>query len=113
MKPTKEKLEYYLRKHGREAAMLFYGKTDRTIRRWMVEYGLTHFDGKGAGKLSFALAKRMRALYASDQYTQSELAEMFEVTQSMVCRIVNNEAYRSDVTFGGSATYLATPLASK
>ena len=71
----------------------------------MVECGLTHFDGKGAGKLNFTMAKRIRALYASDLHTQNELADMFQVSQSMICRIVNNQAYKSDVTFGGSAIY--------
>jgi transposase len=103
MKPNKEQLSETLRKQGRQGAALLYGKSPRTIRRWMQEYDLTRFDGKGAGKLDYAAAKRIRALYADEKCTQKELADMFDISQSMVCRIVNNQAYSSDVTFGGSA----------
>lgn len=103
MKPTKSELFNFLEDHSREEASKFYNITSRTLRRWLQGYGLSRFDNRGAGKLDAIAAKKIRALYASDRFTQQRLAEIFSVSQPMIGRIVNNEAYQSDVCLGGSA----------
>jgi predicted XRE-type DNA-binding protein len=42
-----------------------------------------------APKLSHNNAAQIRQLYASGQYSQYEIAEMFDVRQSMISRVVN------------------------
>lgn len=50
-------------------------------------------EGWGRWKLNKHLARRIRQLYDTDNYTQARLAEMFGVTQGMIGRIINNKAY--------------------
>lgn len=47
----------------------------------------------GAGKLSKPIADEIRELYASDLYTQIDLAEKYNVTQVTIGRIINNRIY--------------------
>ena len=47
----------------------------------------------------------IRSLYARDEYTQQELAKQFELSQSTICKIVNNYIHKSvtNVILGGNA----------
>lgn len=56
----------------------------------------------GRYKLTLEDARKIRRLYATDQYTQQRLAEMFKVSQVMIGRIINNKAHVDHaVGFGG------------
>jgi hypothetical protein len=62
--------------------------------------------GYGASKLSMEKAVKIRSLYATGEYSQQKIGDMFGVSQAAIGRVVNNVTYKqADVTFGGSATY--------
>jgi predicted XRE-type DNA-binding protein len=48
---------------------------------------------------------QIRKLYATDEYTQEQLAERFEVSQSTICKIVNHYIHKKqvDVAMTGEA----------
>lgn len=48
---------------------------------------------------------KIRSLYAKGKNTQQELAKKFGVSQSTICKIVNNYIHKSDtnVVMGGAA----------
>ena len=108
MKPTKTDLQPY--QNELHAAAVQFRVSTRTIRRWMAEVGLYNpRSGFGPGKLSANKAAEIRYLYRTDQFTQVELAERFQVTQAMICRIVNNLAYPIDLMIAGAAEYKKRP----
>lgn len=50
------------------------------------------YTGVGNQKLKYHQAELIRSLY-SQGYKQKDLAELFEVSQSLICRIVNNQIW--------------------
>lgn len=48
----------------------------------------------GPKRLSEVQVVEIRTLYASDRYTQKQLGELFKVSQSLICKIVNNLAHK-------------------
>ena len=91
--------------HLSEAAKRF-DVSERTIRRWLDEFGLYHpKKGWGRGKLNQDQVCEIRELYQQEKCTQAQLAEMFNVTQAMICRIVNNVSHRTALRLSGSAEY--------
>lgn len=48
----------------------------------------------GRKRLTEVQACEIRTLYATEQYTQKQLAEIYEVSQSLICKIVNNLAHK-------------------
>mgnify|MGYP002624854821 CR=1 FL=1 len=91
--------------HLEEAAKNF-GVSQRTIRRWLTEVGLYNpRKGWGRGKLARTQVQKIRDLYRQEKQTQAEMAEMFDVSQAMICRIVNNLSHRTTVRLGGEASY--------
>lgn len=48
----------------------------------------------GPKRLTDEQVVEIRILYSTEEYTQKQLAEMFKVSQSLVCKIVNNLAHR-------------------
>lgn len=48
---------------------------------------------------------RIRELYATDEYTQEQLAEEFGVSQSTICKIINHYIHKKavDVSMTGKA----------
>jgi len=100
--PPKEDLKVFA--NDLQKAAETYGKSERTIRRWLEKYNLYKPKKNfGARKLNIKKARKIRALYDTDQYTQKALGKMFGVTQSMIGRIVNNLAYKINFRFGGEA----------
>jgi hypothetical protein len=53
------------------------------------QHGDAHGMRINAPKLSRDKAEQIRQLYASGRYSQYEIAEMFDVRQSMISRVVN------------------------
>jgi response regulator of citrate/malate metabolism len=48
---------------------------------------------------------QIRELYNSDKHTQQELAAMFNLSQSTICKIINNYIHRdTSILMGGEAS---------
>lgn len=92
IKPDKTHLKKLCKTLTNQAVAQQLGCNVTTINRWKREYRIINVKCK-KGKLSRAIAKRIRQLYDTDNYTQSRLAEMFGVTQGMIGKIINNKAY--------------------
>ena len=77
--------------------------TERTARRWLEKHELykpkVNFR---PNKLNLQKANEIRNLYKLG-WTQQKLAERFNVTQAMICRIINNIAYHQQLRFAGNA----------
>lgn len=48
----------------------------------------------GPKRLAKEQAWQIRTFYDSGLYTQTQLAEMFKVSQSLICKIVNNQVHK-------------------
>lgn len=48
---------------------------------------------------------QIRELYNADEHTQQQLANLFEISQSTICKIVNNYIHKdnTDLTLSGEA----------
>lgn len=57
----------------------------------------------GPKRLGIEEATKIRILYNTGLHTQKMIAEMFEVSQSLVCKIVNNQVHKADSKIGGQA----------
>ena len=98
MKPPKKDLLPFAA-NLKEAAKRF-NKSERTVRRWLEEYEL-YCPRKNfrPGKLR-EHTKEIRALDATGKYTQMELADMFDVTQAAIGRVLNNIYYKTIMITG-------------
>lgn len=66
---------------------------DRRLRKW----GLTK-AGWGSGKMK-RKSRHVRLLYATENYTQEELAQMFGVRRETINQIINEKTY-PEANFG-------------
>lgn len=68
-------------------------------------------EGWFPGKLNFTKAREIRCKYMSGLYQQRELAEIYEVSLSTICKVVNNKIYPEPIfSLGGGAEYkIITP----
>lgn len=106
MKKIPDRLELIPYQNHLEEAAKHFDVSQRTIRRWLAKVGLYNpKKGWGRGKLGHSQAQEIRDLYRQEKYTQAELAEMFDVSQGMICRIVNNLNYRTSLRLTGEASY--------
>lgn len=107
--PASEELAAALAAGTQDQAAEAFGCSVRTVRRWVRTFGLGRRrrdrGPRRVPKLDSERAKVIRTLYATEDYTQAQLAAMFGVSQSMIARVVNNKAYpEADLgTFSGSA----------
>jgi len=46
---------------------------------------------------------QIRSLYAGGKWTQHKLAKRFKLSQSTICKIINNYIHRDDVVLTGKA----------
>lgn len=46
---------------------------------------------------------KIRSLYAGGEWTQQKLAKRFKLSQSTICKIINNYIHRDDVVLTGKA----------
>jgi len=107
--PASEELAAALASGTQDQAADAFGCSVRTVRRWVRTLGLgrrrAERKTRRVPKLDSERAKVIRTLYGTEEYTQTQLAAMFGVSQSMIARVVNNKAYREESlgTFSGSA----------
>jgi len=74
----------------------------RTLNRVLKANGLTNF---GLDRLESLQVGEIRTLYQTKEYTQTELADKYQVSQSLISKIVNNSIHRNITSFviGGEA----------
>jgi DNA-binding transcriptional regulator LsrR (DeoR family) len=98
----KEDLIDFLRDHTQKEAATHFEVSLRTIERRVRKYNL---ERKGANKLSMDKANEIRNLYYNEDYTQIELANVFNVSQGTINKIVNHLSYREPAmgSFKGDA----------
>lgn len=60
---------------------------------------------RGPKNLTSDTIKEIRCLYSKGDYTQKKLADLFEISQSTVCKIINNEIHKqsSEIKISGEA----------
>ena len=98
MKPTKEELKNLIKSHSQKEIAHLKNVSERTVRRWLAEYGLLK---KRLGK---ATAKEIRQLYYLGESTQQELADAYNVSKSTIHKILHNKSYpEPSISFTGSA----------
>ena len=100
-KPNKEELACF--SCDIKSAAEKWEVSERTIRRWLQAENLYKpRKGFGPGKLKNKEIEEIRRLKSS--YTQAQLGKMFNVSQAMVGRIVNNISHPVDMKIRGFAT---------
>lgn len=86
--PSKEELIPF--SNQLQAGALHFGKSTRTIRRWLERHGIYHPEKKyRPGKVTPEMASKIRELDRAS-LTQSEIAKIVGISQPMVGRIINN-----------------------
>lgn len=87
----------------KEAANKF-DVSERTVRRWQQKLGeYSPSEKHKPHKINRQIAVKIRELDRSGKYTQKKLAEIFEISQPMIGKIVNNLAYRTGLTGSANA----------
>lgn len=83
-----------------------FGISERTLDRLIGDYCLKK-KNFGPKNLPDETVNSIRSLYSTGDYTQKELADRFHVSQSLVCKIVNNQIHRHafGLTIRGEAVY--------
>lgn len=91
----KEELEELLSRLTRSEIAQEYDISQSTLSRLIKKYGLTK-SGYGSGKLSLDLAEKIRAMHMLGDYTQTQLATAFNVSQPTIHKVLSNMIYRSN-----------------
>jgi hypothetical protein len=76
-----------------ERDKVFHG-TDRRIGPKGVHYNIGESNGMQS-KMTVKSVRELRALYTSGHYTQKELAERFNISDTLVCHIINRKKWRT------------------
>jgi transposase len=98
---TKQELEPF--SNDLEGAAERFGKSTRTIRRWLQHHGLYQPNEKyRPGKTTKEIAYEIRRL-DFEGLTQEAIAKKFNISQVMVGKIINNIAHRIELKVSGSA----------
>src|SRR6185437_16865759 len=86
----RDELCSYMKDHSRQEAAAYFGVSlsalDRRLRKW----GMTR-SGWGSRKLNSERARQIRRIYATDKYTQAEIAKAFRVRREIINKIINNK----------------------
>lgn len=99
----KSELSNLLKIHTAEEICDSLSISRRTLSRRLKRFGLVRVN-YGPKKLSEEIISRIRQLYGADKMTQKELAKKFHVSQSLICKIVNNEVHKNvGLIFCGNA----------
>lgn len=99
-----EELDEYLKSYSRIDICNFLNISMRTLDRLIKKKGLTKIN-HGPKRLNQKVIEEIRILYKSKKYKQKQIAEKFEVSQSLVSKIINNEIHKDYKKFklGGQA----------
>lgn len=101
---TRSELEECLKQGTREAICKQCQISPRTLDRIIRDYKLTR-SNFGPKRLTKSTARTIRELYSQGNFTQTQIAEKFGVSQALVCKIVNKCIHRntSSLVFRGEA----------
>lgn len=91
MKPSKESLLPYV--HKREEAAEFFGVSQKTILRWLNNYGIYEHGQYGRGKLNHRKATEIRKQHKNG-VSIKELAKKHKVTFATISRVVHHITYK-------------------
>jgi predicted XRE-type DNA-binding protein len=61
----------------------------------------------GPKRLGLIQVQEIRQLYDAGEYTQKQLADIYKVSQPLVCKIINNQVHKPEIHFGGEAVVRA------
>lgn len=89
----KPELEELLSRLTRSEIVIECGISQSTLSRLLKKYGLTK-SGYGSRKLNFDIAQDIRRIHNKEKYTQSELADLFDVSQPTIHKVLNNMIYK-------------------
>lgn len=82
--------------NNRSLAAAKYGVTQRTISRWLSQYGLYKpKHNYGCNKLDMDKAREIRS-FSKDGMAMKELSEKYKVTLSTISRVVHNLIYKDE-----------------
>lgn len=95
----RSELSRLLKQDSREEIACKYGVASRTLDRIIRQQGLQR---KNYGRKHVDAAE-IRSLYMTGEFTQTELAMQFGVSQPLISKIVNKQLHRRSLCFGGSA----------
>lgn len=99
---TTDDLKNLLQRKSRLSVCEHYQISRRTLNRILKEKGLTGF---GLDRIDDQTVGEIRLLYQRKEYTQTELADKYNVSQSLISKIVNAQVHRNVANFviGGEA----------
>jgi len=97
-----EDMEKLLQEKSRQFICDHYQISRRTLNRVLKERGLTGF---GLDRIDDKTVGEIRLLYSRKDFTQTELADKYHVSQSLISKIVNDVVHRNIANFviGGEA----------
>jgi DNA-binding XRE family transcriptional regulator len=98
MHPKKEELILY--QNNILGVSEHFNVSKRTARRWLKRHNLLESKNCVPNKLKDCYLEIRRL---EDKYTQKQLAEMYDVTQAAIGKIVNNISYKTNLQIKGSA----------
>lgn len=90
---SKEEITEAISRFSTKEILNMYNISQSTLSRLLKKYDLIK-KGYGA-KLDYSVAKKIRCMYNSNSYTQKELAQLFQVSQPAINKIINNESYKA------------------
>lgn len=100
---TKNSLSKLLEESNRREICDILGLSERTLDRIIFKYGLTK-KNYGRKNISQENIKTIKNLYLSGEYKQKDLAKKFNVTQSLISKIVNNQVHKKAISISGCAS---------
>jgi DNA invertase Pin-like site-specific DNA recombinase len=90
----KEELEELLSRLTRSEIVVECGISQSTLSRLLKKYNLTK-NGYGSGKLNFNIAQDIRRIHSKGKHTQSDIADLFEVSQPTIHKVLSNMIYKA------------------
>lgn len=93
---TVEELKKILTQESRKFICESYQISRRTLNRILKDKDLTGF---GLNRLDCQVVKEIRYFYQLNKFTQKELADKYNVSQSLISKIVNNEIHCNNTNF--------------
>lgn len=91
---TKSELAEVLKVCARKDICEHFKVSERTLDRIIYEYQLQRAN-YGPKNLDKQTVADIRNLYATGKHTQKEIAEKYNVSQSLVCKIVNMQVHKN------------------
>jgi|688.fasta_scaffold164289_4 predicted XRE-type DNA-binding protein len=102
---SKEELIEILANCARKDICNYFEISERTLDRIIKDYDMAKMN-HGPKNLSSQIISDIRNLYQTGKYKQKEIAEKYNISQSMVSKIVNNQSHKKTNYFKVSGNAL-------